>query len=264
MKQAILFHLDDSFPWRDDILFLDCVDSTNTQAKRMAAVGAAQGTIVIANTQTGGRGRMNRSFHSPENAGIYLSLILRPCRPATDLMHLTCAAGIAACDAIESVTGLRPGIKWTNDLIWKGKKLGGILTELVFTDPKAPCAIIGIGINCAQSPQDFPEEIRDIATSVSIATGQNVDRYQLAAALIVELYRTANRLFSEKEALMTRYRADCITIGKHICVLNAGSVSHGVATGVDDDGGLTVCFSDGTRKTVTSGEVSIRGMYGYV
>ena len=110
----------------------DTIDSTNNRAKDMAQQGAPHGTVLIARHQTGGRGRLGRSFHSPPGSGIYLSMILRPsCRP-DKLMHLTCAAAVAMCDAIQAATGFRPGIKWTNDLVHNRMKPGGILTELSF------------------------------------------------------------------------------------------------------------------------------------
>ena len=132
MKQRILDHLPRNHPWAGNIHYFDTIDSTNTEAKRLAAAGAPHGTVLIAGHQTGGRGRMGRSFHSPAGLGIYLSVILRPeCAPG-DLMHLTCAAAVAMCDAVENAAGFRPGIKWTNDLVYGKRKLGGILTELAF------------------------------------------------------------------------------------------------------------------------------------
>ena len=137
-------------PWRQHIQWLESTESTNTLAKTLAAEGAPHGTVVIADRQTGGRGRMGRSFCSPAGKGIYMSVILRPQCSPRELMHLTCAAAVAACDAITSVTKLCPSIKWTNDLILNEKKLGGILTELSFSfgNENNFSAIIGIGINC--------------------------------------------------------------------------------------------------------------------
>lgn len=264
MKEQILSHLPQAFPWRDNLLYLDSTDSTSNQAKQLALHGAAHGTVVIANTQSGGRGRMGRQFHSPPDAGIYLSLILRPQRPAAELMHLTCAAAVAMCDAIEAAVQLRPGIKWTNDLVCGRKKLGGILTELVYPACADPCAIIGIGINCNQETNDFPESIRQIATSLSSVTGRPVDRSRLVAAMLLSLEHTSNILFTEKAALMERYRKDCITIGREISLHRADSVRHGTAIGINEDGALQVIFSNGDEAFVSSGEVSIRGMYGYV
>ena len=115
MKANIQNHLPGDYPWQNHIIWYDNIDSTNTKAKEMAANGAPHGTAILADHQTGGRGRMGRSFHSPAGKGIYLSLILRPNCPARELLHLTCAVAVAAADGIQAATGLRPGIKWTND-----------------------------------------------------------------------------------------------------------------------------------------------------
>ena len=130
--------------------WFETIESTNTEAKKIAKDGVPHGTTLVADRQTGGRGRMGRSFASPAGMGIYLSMILRPECRAPELMHLTCAVAVAVCNAIEEVTGFRPCVKWINDLIAKEKKLGGILTELALlpgTD-KVDYAIVGIGINC--------------------------------------------------------------------------------------------------------------------
>lgn len=248
-------------PWQDKIIWLDTVDSTNTYAKELARNGAPEGTVVIANQQTGGRGRLGRSFSSPAGMGIYMSLILRPdCLPE-ELMHLTCAAGVAAGDAIVNIGCPMPGIKWTNDLVLHRRKLGGILTELS-VDPltqKVEWAVIGIGINCCQT--DFPEEIRQIAISLEISPS---GRTQLAAALICSLYSMRQQLFTAKDGIMEDFRHRCITIGQRISILRGDEVRHGKAVDVDNNGGLVVVFPDGHRETITSGEVSIRGMYGYL
>ena len=250
-------------PWRDYIHYFDTIDSTNTYAKQLAANGAPEGTVVIADHQTGGRGRLGRSFSSPAGMGIYLSLILRPdCRPQ-ELMHLTCATGVIVGDAIVRIGKPMPGIKWTNDLVLGKRKLGGILTE-ISVDPatgKVEWAIVGIGINCCQKAQDFPEEIRQIAVSLGISPSQ---RPQLAVELIRALHQMRQHLFAEKAGYMEDFRHRCITIGQQISILRADEVSHGTALSVDDEGGLLVRLTDGTVTTVTSGEVSIRGMYGYL
>lgn len=248
-------------PWQDKIIWLDTIDSTNTYAKELARNGAPEGTVVIADHQTGGRGRMGRSFSSPAGMGIYMSIILRPNCPPEQLMHLTCAAGLAASNAVSDVTDRVPGIKWTNDLILARRKLGGILTELS-VDPqtrKVEWAIIGIGINCCQS--DFPEEIKHIAISLGLSPS---GRTQLTAALIRSLHSMRRDLFTEKKGIMEDFRHRCITIGQEISVLRGEDVRHGKAVDVDNDGSLVVTFSDGHQETVTSGEVSIRGMYGYI
>lgn len=265
MLSSILTQLSPDLPWRDSIQCFDTVTSTNTLAKTLAAQGAPQGTVLIAGSQTGGRGRMGRSFYSPQDAGIYLSVILRPQCNASSLMHLTCAAAVAMCDALEKSTSLRPGIKWTNDLVHGRKKLGGILTELsLAADGSVDYAIIGIGINCSQQPEDFPEDIRHMAASLSMVTGQQIQKSQVAAAMITELYRMSGSLLNGKAAVMAQYRNDCITIGKEISLQTDSSTRSAVATGVDDQGALLVTFPDGHTQAVNSGEVSIRGMYGYI
>ena len=265
MKQQILSHLPRSHPWAKYIRYYDSIGSTNTEAKRLAAEGAPHGAVLIAGHQTGGRGRMGRSFHSPAGLGIYLSVILRPdCGPAA-LMHLTCAAAVAMCDAVETAVGIRPGIKWTNDLVYGKRKLGGILTELSLNgDGTVNYAVIGIGINCRHTLDDFPEELRDMAGSLSMVTDIPVDTAKVAAAMIEALHAMDQRLLSEKAAIMDRYRADCVTLGQAVSVHRFEEVRHGTAVDVDNDGALLVRFDDGHTEAVAAGEVSIRGMYGYV
>lgn len=262
MLSEIKKHLQ-GHPWQDKVQYFDVLNSTNTYAKQLAAESAAEGTVVIAGHQTGGRGRLGRSFSSPAGMGIYMSVILRPdCRPE-ELMHLTCAAGVAAGDAIAEVTGQMPSIKWTNDLVLDKRKLGGILTELSVNPVTGMVdwAVVGIGINCCQKPEDFPEEIRHIAISLGISPSH---RSQLMAALIRALQRMRLHLFAEKQGFMEDFRHRCVTIGSEVSILRGDEVRHAKAVGVDEDGGLQVVFSDGTTGTVTSGEVSIRGMYGYL
>ncbi len=263
MKETVLSYLPGAHPWQNRILWYDSVGSTNTLAKELAAQGAPHGTVLIADSQTGGRGRMGRSFQSPPGLGIYLSVLLRyPCRPDA-LMHLTCAAAAAMCSAVETATGLRPGIKWTNDLVHGRRKLGGILTELLASETET-CAIVGIGLNCCQSPADFGGDIRDFAGSLAMAAGGPVDRAKVAAAMICSLWEMDKTLFSGKNAMLEAYRAACITTGREISLLRGEEVRHGFAESIDGSGGLIVRFPDGHRETVQSGEVSIRGMYGYI
>lgn len=263
MKTQILSALS-SHPWKKHIHWFDTIDSTNTEAKRLAALGAPHGTVLIADHQSGGRGRMGRSFHSPGGTGLYLSVLLRPSCPAEALMHLTCATAVAACNAVERVAGLRPGIKWTNDLVAGSKKLGGILTELSLDkDGNVSYAVIGIGINCTQTSGDFPEEIAGIATSLALCTGRSVDRAALAAALVESLAHMSEQLH-DRTALLDRYRDDCITLGQEISLVRGEEIRHGRALDIDDQGALLVQFPDGHTEAVNSGEVSVRGMYGYV
>lgn len=265
MKENILKNLSPEYPWKEHFHFFSELDSTNDRLKVMARQGAPHGTVLLADRQTGGHGRMGRTFLSPEGMGVYLSILLRPsCAPA-DLMHLTCATGVAMCEAVEQAARFRPSIKWTNDLVYGKRKLGGILTELGL-NPKGGVdyAIIGIGINCCQAETDFAPEIRDIAGSLSMAAGREIDRSQVAAAMMDALCRMSGNLLSGKAWLLDQYRKDCITVGQDISLLRGEEVRHGHAVDVDDNGALVVAFPDGSMEAVNSGEVSVRGMYGYV
>ena len=265
MKDLILRNLSPAYPWKDHFHYFEEIDSTNIRLKAMAKSGAPHGTILIAERQTGGMGRMGRSFHSPGGVGIYMSILLRPNCTPTDLLHLTCATAVAMCDAVEKAADLRPGIKWTNDLVHSKRKLGGILTELGLT-PKGMVdyAIIGIGINCCQQLSDFAPDIRDIAASLSMVTGRDIDRSKVAAAMMEALYHMSESLLTEKAAILSRYRTDCITLGQDISLVRGEEVRHGHAIDVDEAGALVVRFSNGHTEAVNSGEVSVRGMYGYV
>lgn len=265
MLRTIIEQLSLENPWRERIQFFDTISSTNDVLKQLAIQGAPEGTILVANCQTSGRGRLGRTFVSASQVGIYLSVLLRPkCRPS-ELMHLTCASASATCDAIQKAAGFRPGIKWTNDIVYQNKKLSGTLTELgINPDGSTAYAIIGTGINCNQSIEDFPAEIRDIAGSIKMITGTEIDRCAVAARLIDAWYDMNRRLLTQKEDIIASYRRDCVTLGRKISVIQKDRVRHGTALDVDEEGALLVRFEDGSVETVNSGEVSIRGMYNYV
>lgn len=265
LTEQILSLLPPGHPWGQHLIHMETVDSTNTFAKNLAQQGAPAGTVIIADTQTGGRGRLGRSFSSPEGLGLYFSLILRPhCQPGL-LMHLTCAVGVAATQAVRSTSGIAPGIKWTNDLIVGQRKLGGILTELGIDSATGlvDYAIVGIGINCLQRQEDFPPELQQMATSLALSGGR-ADRAALAAELIVQLSALEQNLLTEKKALMASFARHCVTIGQEVSIVRADQIRHGKAVGIDEDGALLVDFPDGSHAAISSGEVSIRGMYGYL
>ena len=242
------------------------VSSTNTLLKELGRQGAPAGTVLVADRQTGGRGRLGRSFLSPGGVGVYLFALIRPDCAPTELMHLTCAVAVAMCDAVEQAFGFRPGIKWTNDLVVGTKKLGGILTELGL-DPKTgrvSYAVLGIGINCGQYEADFDESIRSMATSARLVLGRQADREMLIAEMIQALERMDKTLLSSPAGMRERYKADCITLGQPISIVRGDSVRHALALDVDAEGGLVVRYDSGETGTVTSGEVSVRGLYGYI
>lgn len=236
-------------PWRDTLLVLNETESTNNDLKKLAANGAIHGQVVVAHRQTAGRGRMGRTFLSPEG-GIYMSVLLRPNCKAEQLLHLTCAVAVGVCDAIERSCGFRPKVKWINDLILHNKKLGGILTELSLNaDGTVNYAVIGIGLNVGS----VPAQVADMATSLS------ADKNKVTAAIIDTL---SSMDFMERENLIARYREDCITLNQQVQILQTGCT--GIATGLTDDGSLIIRTNDGATVTVGTGEVSVRGMYGYL
>ena len=265
MKDQILSCLSPAYPWKDYFTFLPTIDSTNDRLRTLARAGAPEGTVLVADHQTGGHGRRGRSFHSPEGMGIYMSILLRPQCAPTELLHLTCAAAVAMCDAVENSVGFRPGIKWTNDLVFGNRKLGGILTELGFT-PKGELdyAIIGIGINCCQTEADFPEEIRDMAGSLAMIADRKIDRSKVASAMMEALHTLSENLLSAKGEILRRYRRDCVTVNQEVVLVRGEEKRYGYAVDIDAEGALVVRFRDGSTEAVNSGEVSVRGMYGYV
>ena len=263
-SDKILSFLPETCPFREHLHYVPTIGSTNDTLKQWALEGAPHGTLLIAGEQTRGKGRLGRSFHSPEGTGVYLSLLLRPhCRPE-QLMHLTCAAAAAMVEAIEEAALFRPSIKWTNDLVFGQKKLGGILTELSLNSSGLNFCIIGIGINCLQKPEDFPPELQDMAASLSMIAGKPVAPARLAAAMIQALARMDETLLTGKEDMLRSYRENCITLGSEISLVRGREIRHGKALDIDEDGALIVEFAPGKTETVSSGEVSIRGMYGYV
>ncbi len=234
------------------------VDSTNLRAKQLAAEGAADGTVVAADLQTAGRGRLGRSFQSPGGQGIYLTALLRPDLPPERLSPVTAMAGVAVCRAIERICGASPGLKWPNDPVLGGRKVCGILTELSLEGEtgRVQDLELGIGINVSQRPEDFTPEVREIATSLAQAVGHPVSRPALAA----EVIREVDRLYA---ALAAEYRRRCVNRGRTVRLLGPDGGETAEALDIDGDFGLVVRMADGTVRTVRSGEVSVRGLYGY-
>ena len=265
MKEKILSQLSPEYPWKDRFTWFSTIDSTNDRLKALAREGAPHGTVLIADRQTGGHGRLGRSFHSPEGVGVYLSILLRPQCGPRDLMHLTCAAAVAMADAVENAAGFRPGVKWTNDLVYGRHKLGGILTGLGLTpEGTLDYALIGIGINCLQTREDFPEDIRDMAGSLAMFAPRPIDRSRVAAAMMEALRQMDQKLLTDKSGILRQYRRDCITLGQDISLVRGKEIRYGRAMDVDEEGALVVKFTTGETEAVNSGEVSVRGMYGYV
>lgn len=247
-------------PW--SVVVPEEVDSTNNVAKQLGTQGAPHGTVVVTERQTGGRGRLGRSFVSPPG-GVYLSVLLRPELPLERLMHLTALAAVATRRAIDDCCGLAPDIKWMNDLLWQDKKLCGILTELSCEaeSGRLEYAVIGIGVNCNTRLSELPPEVQKRATSLREAAGREIDVNALAAAMIARLQELDAVLRGDRDPWMREYRGACVTLGKQVLLLRAGESRPAFALDVDDDAGLIVRYEDGTTGTVSSGEVSVRGIY---
>ena len=231
------------------------IDSTNTRAKALAAQGAPHGTLVCARTQTGGRGRFGRKFHSPDAAGIYMTLLIRPKLPAEKAVMITSMTAVAVARAIERLADVRVEIKWVNDLYIAGKKVCGILCEagMDFESGQLEYAVVGIGVNTARA--EFPEDIRDIATSVGNVCGKDVSKNRL----IAEICNCMEEMYGQLEdgAFMAESRARSNVIGRNILVLRGGERYPARAIDIDDQGSLVVETEDGIQ-TVRSGEVSVR------
>lgn len=254
------------------------VDSTNEEAKRLARQGAGHGTLVWAECQTAGKGRRGRTWHSPAGANLYMSLLLRQDLPVEDASMVTLVAALAVQEGLRQVCGLETSIKWPNDLVADGKKLCGILTELIFVEDEEradaqsieasgvnrPCLVVGIGINLLQ--KEFPEELADRATSVALAGGRAADQEVLIGEIMnaFETYYECFRAEGDLSGLKDLYEIKLINRNRQVCVLDPKGSYEGTALGIDERGNLLVRTGDGSVKTVGSGEVSVRGLYSYV
>lgn len=253
-----------------EIIHLKRVDSTNSHLMRLADEGADEGLAVIADRQTAGRGRRGRSFQSTKGLGLYLSVLVRPDIPVEDVPQLTAWTAVAVCDGIQDALGYphRPGIKWVNDIVAQGRKLGGILTEMALKpDGTLSHVVIGIGINVYHTRDDFAPELQD--TAISIAQWLDCDlrdqaREHLAACILRALDDMYCVFPTNRSSFLNRYHDDCVTIGRLIRVLTPDGAIPAVARGIDDRFRLLVRYDDGSTAALDSGEVSVRGLWDYV
>ena len=218
--------------------------STNTTVRQLAAEGAVAGTVVFAEQQTGGRGRLGRSFFSPPGSGIYMTLLLRPVNAFAHATTVTTFAAVAVLRAIERVTALKPAIKWVND-IWIGrKKVCGILAEGAIAPDGSGFSYIALGIGINVQKTAFPEELSQIATSLETECGHEIDRNQLAASLLSELHPLlSGNLPSDT---MDVYRWRNLVPGKQVTVLIGDRSYSAIADTIEEDGSLTVILENGT------------------
>ncbi len=234
------------------VYFTESVNSTNTRLKELARQGAPQGTVVAALRQTGGRGRLGRSFSSPPG-GLYLSILWRPELPPEKASRLSCAGALAACAAIEEVCGVSPDIKWPNDLLLSGKKISGILTEASWQGEGRSFVIVGTGINV--NTRSFPEELRDIASSLYLETGKSWELERLASAFVARLDSVYEGWGEDGGAFIEEYRRRCITPGREVLIDHEGSRAKVRALSVEDDYSLLIQWPDGRREKKSFGEI---------
>lgn len=238
------------------IVYKNSVDSTNELAKKLASDGAADGTIIVAEEQTGGKGRLQRNFFSPKEKGIWFSVILRPQCTPKDAPKFTLMAAVAVVKMLERFN-LQAKIKWPNDILYDGRKLVGILTEMSAEIDHVNYIVVGIGINVNLRREEFPADIREIAASLSEMAGENLSRVEIFRTLLEEIDKLyINYDFDEIFKLWRQYN---ITLGKKVTVLSAesGDIFTGQAVDIDAEGALIVDTADG-RKIVYAGDVSIR------
>ncbi|PKO22330.1 MAG: biotin--[acetyl-CoA-carboxylase] ligase [Chloroflexi bacterium HGW-Chloroflexi-1] len=222
-----------------------------------AAAGAAEGLLAVADEQTAGRGRLARTWWAPPGSNLLMSLLLRPSIPPSQAGQLTMCLGLAAVEGIETVTGLRPALKWPNDLLLNGRKLGGMLSELRLDGERLDYAVLGLGlnVNLAFGGPDVPADIAATAISLSAALGRPVDRLSLLVAILARCETWYDRLLSG--AFPHRAWADRLdTLGRAVTVMLPNGPLCGVATGVTPEGALLVRDAAGRVQAVWSGDVT--------
>jgi BirA family biotin operon repressor/biotin-[acetyl-CoA-carboxylase] ligase len=236
------------------------VDSTNDEAKALAVRGALEGTVVIADSQRRGRGRMGRPWASPGGVGIYLSVILRPAIQPHDAPSLTLLGAVAVAEAIEEVAGLAAGVKWPNDLIVRGRKVGGILGEVAAEASHLHYVVLGIGINVNQTEASFEGELRHTATSLRIETGRLVDRTAMIRSLCERLDRWYNCFLSEGLApIIEGLRQRCLTLGQRVVARSGDQQLCGLAVDLDHAGALLIRDADQQLHRLIAGDVTLTG-----
>ena len=243
--------------------FYDRIDSTNLEAKRLAEEGCENGTLIIAEYQEAGRGRRGRSWESPAETTILMSLLLRPQIDPNRASMITLVSALAVSKAITKLTGQPADIKWPNDIVMNGKKVCGILTEMNVKQDGIDYIVVGIGINV--NTEEFPEEIQDMATSIRMETGRQINREKLIEA-VWAYFEEAYEIYLKTQDLQNLaedYNTRLVNRNQQVRILDPKEPFKGEARGITPFGELIVDTEDG-RKLVSSGEVSVRGIYGYV
>ncbi|MBU5213627.1 biotin--[acetyl-CoA-carboxylase] ligase [Bacillus sp. Gen3] len=240
------------------IQYLDTIDSTQKVAHQLAQEGCPEGTIVVAEEQTNGRGRLTRHWHSPKFTGIWMSIVLRPKLPPFKAPQFTLITAVAVVQAIEQLCDLQPEIKWPNDILIKGKKVTGILTELQADSDKIHSIIIGIGINVNQTREDFPEELHSVATSIAIENGGKLSRSILIQQILANLEKYYQIYLDKGFApLKLLWESYAISIGKDIIARTVNEVIAGKAIGISDEGVLKIQDKNGVIHDIYSADIEV-------
>ncbi len=247
-----------------EMIYMDTVSSTNTVAKEKAAENYPEGTVVIANHQTAGKGRLGRKWESARGTGIWMSVILRPDITPAQAPLITIFAALAVARALEQVTGVRPGVKWPNDIVYHKAKVCGILTEMSAEIEQVNYVVVGIGINVHHNIEDYPAAIRETATSLKAVTGRRFERKTIIKNVLEQFEEVYRGTQDVKKELIEEYKKYSLTLGSMVKVTSRDSIIEGEAVEITDEGELMVRTKDGTTHTIFSGEVSVRGLYGYV
>ncbi len=236
--------------------YYDELPSTNLQAKEMLG-SLSEGTVILAESQTQGRGRLGRNWFSPPGIGIWMSLVLSPKLPPVELPKLTLVAAVALSRAIFEVLGVRPLVKWPNDLYLNGRKISGILTELVGEMGRLEYLILGVGINANQKLEDFPEELRDKAGSLAMICGKQIDRKVLLRRYLELMEEEYFRALQEGFAQALKYcRKYTFTLGRKVVVNGGVKTLSGTAVGIAEDGSL-ILEQNGKEFKVITGDVNL-------
>lgn len=252
-----------------NIVYLDRIDSTNNYAKKIALEGCEEGTLIVTDCQTQGRGRLGRDWNSPSKKGIWMSLVLRPDIPFEQVQMLTLAASVAVVQALFEVAQVEAGIKWPNDIIINGKKVCGILVEMNMEIESINFLVLGIGLNVNQQLEDFPEDLLDKATSLkmhleALDIQKNLKRSELIASILLKFEAIYDKVkYGAFEEIISEWKKYSVTLGKEVSIIYKNEQYRGFAQDLTKDGKLIVRCDDGTVKEVFSGEVSVRGLLGY-
>ena len=230
------------------------IGSTNDVALRLGREGAEDGTLVVAESQAAGRGRLGREWHSPGNLGIWMSLILRPKIKAAKSMRITMLSGISVACAVREISGLSAKLKWPNDVLTNGRKVAGILTETRLDGERLDFAVVGIGLNVNHKTDDFPDYLKGKATSLFIESGRSYKRAELVGRILTEMEREGHDL-EYGERILERWRGFSDTLSRRIRISEGDRIIEGVAVAVDVDGALIVEGDKGLQQHFLAGEI---------